>query len=380
MKKYLRPEWRTQSRTKRKFYAKYLRWVEQLGYLIVTAVFAAFIYAFNTKADDVIKAEGVRIEAASTPITASEESIIVRRLVPNFSKVSKGTLVLEIHSVASSDKVQPSVRITAPADGVFVITESEKPYAKGDTIAKILNYSKLIAQAELEGATVGKAREGQPVRLSAITYSDTGIVFRGSSQHGGVVSGQFFNQATKDQVEALLRGQKVKARDDIALTIEGVKSIQVDSAIDLNWGVESADPILLDPPPSYVVSGVVVSGSHVGTLQTASLPAKVKDAIRAEAERRAQEVALSTKETSTIKGFRDFNTVVQVTVKGQAPEGGAWPATIINRQFVAQVSIPNPPPGLVKAVMKADRNGTSVTARVEVVTGSRPLALTLLKK
>lgn len=406
MNRYQRPEWRTQSRTKRKFYAGYLKWIERIGYLVVVVVFIGFIFAFTKQEPDVVKADGARVEAtAVAEMSAPDESVIVKLLVDNFSEVKAGDPVLEVAvgktnvykfrdyvlatealkaGAINNDPTDPPPTLTlrAPADGVFQSNEVNTSFAKGDSMARILDYSKLVVRAEVEGATVAKAKPGQTARITAINFGDQGIVFRASSNVGQIISGRILAGKVKDEVAKLLAGKTVRARDDLALTIEGVKTIQIDTNAAAAATQEPLVSVGVDPSMDDMVSGIVESGVHVGILQTSQLPQDVRAAL----ERQTRAALAATgfemaKGRVVLKDLREFNVVVQLTVKGEAAASGFdIPATVINRKFQAVVVIPNPPRNLVAAVRQADMNGTAVTGRVEVVTGTRPLALILLKK
>ncbi len=71
MKKQFPREWRTQNLAKRRFYAKYMTWLEHLGFGVVAVVVGAFIFAFFYQIDDVVTAEGVEIKPASTMVEVS---------------------------------------------------------------------------------------------------------------------------------------------------------------------------------------------------------------------------------------------------------------------------------------------------------------------
>ena len=80
--------------------------------------------------------------------------------------------------------------------------------------------------------------------------------------------------------------------------------------------------------------------------------------------------------------MRADETGVFVKIKAQGLAGGApaLSATPLKTTFDADVVIDAPPPALVRALRDAARTGKPVTARVELTTGTRPLAFLLLKR
>ncbi|MBL8041147.1 MAG: hypothetical protein JNM04_07345, partial [Chthonomonas sp.] len=96
MKQVFQPEWRTQNRRKRRFYAKYMKWLEVAGYLVVATVVSLFVLAFNYKVDDVVDAPDVTLTPLTTEYVAESSGIVVAQLAAPGTELRAGDPVLEI--------------------------------------------------------------------------------------------------------------------------------------------------------------------------------------------------------------------------------------------------------------------------------------------
>ncbi len=409
MNQVFEPDWRTQNRAKRKFYARYMTWIERGGYVVVACVFAAFIFAFNYPVEDMIKADNVAIEGESTLLTSDQAVMVVEVLAGNFAEVEVGEPLVKIvegedqiatyqqsewiaqlrksgrEIPTSLDRPVPEGRvIVAEKAGTFIIAEDLSRVAAGEPIAKVVDYSKLVLKAELEGNTVARAAKDQVAKISAINLgSESGSLFRGGSSQGDLVSGAVLPPALKESIETQLKGAVVKARDDVPLAIDGIKMIQIDSSVKLGDSTGSTAPIQADPAVNYALKGSVVEGEHIGTLQIATLPPALLEEARRQiaASARAKPFRTADGKNVIVESVDKTQFVVQLNVKGAGAEGTTpMPATVISRKYAAKIAIADPPAFLIEAVRAADRRGKPVTARVEVVTSTRPIALILLKK
>lgn len=408
MKTIFEQEWRTQSRAKRKFYAKYMGWLERGGYFVVLCVFGAFIFAFNYQVDDIVKAENVTIEAQATTVSLESDCMVIRPLVENFSSVKMGQPILVVAEgleditkvqqsqlaelITKSGKPLPSAlnplppagkTILSPTDGVLRITETSAVIPKGEAVATILDYDTLVLNAELEGATVGKAAVDQRARISAINMSDGGtILFRGEAGAEDVLSDSLVGTEVQTELERQLKGAVVKVRDDIPVKVESVKLLQIDSKVALAASSANLGTVQSAPSSKYTLEGRVTTGEHVGVVQLA-LPSTFSEGSLEAVQRAAQarNLKFTNGQSKTISRLEDTKFVVQLNVRGSAGAASeSMPVTAINRKFAARVTLDSPPEFLINAVKAADRNGHKVTARVEVVTGTRPIAKLLLKK
>lgn len=396
MKSIFPPEWRTQNRAKRRFYAKYMNWLEKGGFLIVAAIFAGFVYAFTYQVEDVVKADGVSLTAAAVEVRADKFTGLGRKSVEDFETVKKGQKVAEclegetyIRTWQLSGNQEeaglarlPWKDLVAPSDGVIKWLDSEGEVKEGEPIFKVMDYSALEVQGSLEGQTVAKAKQGQKARLiSLVIPPAASVLFRGSAGGQDLISGQLLGEEVRSLLAESLSGARLKARDELPLDAGEIKQVQVDAK--LAWkdgGSEGAAP--LDPSSREVFPAEVAEGTHEVTLQTASLPGDLKSKVTEKIKESLQgrSVQLSDGQKKTIESVESVGVIVQLKGTEAAQAADALPASVLNHKFNAKIRLTQPPAYLIEAVKRADREGKTVTARVEVVTGFRPIALLLLKR
>lgn len=396
MKSIFPPEWRTQNRAKRRFYAKYMGWLEKGGFVIVAAIFAGFVYAFTYQVEDVVKADGVTLAASATEVKAERFTLVGQKTVKDFEPVKKGQKVGERlddireirgwqHAIAKGLIGQLRVSwgdLVSPADGVIKWLDSEGEVKTGESIFKVMNYSKLEVQGALEGQTVAKAKAGQRARLTSLVIPPAAsVLFRGNAEGQDLISGQLLGEEVRSLIAESLAGRKLTARDELPLDAGEIKQVQVDAK--LTWkegGAGGTAP--LDPSSREVFPAEVAEGTHEVTLQTASLPADLKAKVseRIKESLLGRSVQLSNGQKKTIESVEKVGVIVHLKGTEAAQAANSLPASILNHKFNAKIQLTQPPAYLIEAVKRADREGKTVTARAEVVTGFRPIALLLLKR
>lgn len=402
-------EWRPKQRWKRRFYAVYMRWLERLGYLIVLCVIGSFIFAFNYKVDELIKADGVTIEPVTTAVPAEDKVLVTRSFVQHGQDVAKGAKLFEI-VVGDSDiethrlmkmlsdrningsslvsKRPTSVIVTSPSAGVVIFEEGASPEGKtiekGEAIAKVANFDELRAEASLSGQSVAAAEVGNDAIISAVVVQpESGVLFRGFSGSNTLVSGQLFHAEVVDQISKLLTGKVVAIPNDRSFEIKGVSEVQIDGSVQTSTSQSGEDPVVLEPKTSDVFVGKVVSGVHSAQYQLGALPADLKASIETALRERATKKNLSSdgNQVLTILGLDKLNIVVKGDSQSVAESVPAeLRGVAVKRSFDGEILLENPSPTLLKHVRLATLNGRKVTARIEVKTGNRPIAFTLLKK
>ncbi len=369
MNSVFQPEWRTQARWKRRFYAKYMTWLERGGYLVVLVVFAAFIFAFNYRVDDVIKADAVPLTFKTWSVAAPPDD---QRA--DYQLVARpGRPVTAGEILYSSAKRTP---IVAGIEGVF--EKSDRP---GDW-GQVVDERTIVAEAELQGQTVALADEERPVRLTAFNVSTgSNTLLRASSDRGDIFSSTILSPEAFQEPSRELRESSVKLRDDRQLKVTTPGLLQVDAHAVLE-PAESAD-VALDPPSDFTMPARVTEGQHTGKVQVADLPPAIGDQYREAI--RSQVVGRKVRnldgKTWTIRDLQDVRLVVQLNAMGiDTATQTQLAATAIDRKYVAKIEVPNPPAFLFEALRRARLSGKPVTARVEMVTGARPIAFILLKR
>lgn len=404
MKTKYPPEWRTQSPWKKRFYARYMKWLERIGYFVVAVVIGAFIFAFNYRVDDVITADKVQIMAAATPVTVDQPVLIVRTLAENFSDVAKGQDLFEIvegevavnqyiawEAVEKSNQTfslaRPDVVIVSASQAGVLVFDPEqlgKRIEADQEIAQIRDYTQLTLTAKLGGQGVANAKSGGVATLKSLSVSSaSGVLVRGNTDQGAIVSGRLITSKTTDELATVLMGTPLEVRDDIPLELTGISKLDIDAQLSLQTATGGIG-VQVDPAASIVLKADVISGDHTATIQFVKLAPDVQ----AEVNRmltsalKVQTITRLDGESKSIGDVSNFNTVFQVLAVPGKGKSGALPisGTAISRNFEAKLKIQSPPAYLINAVRHADAEGQSVTVKVELKTGDRPIATLLLKR
>lgn len=405
MKRVFPAEWRTQTRWKRRFYARYMKALERAGYALVALVFVAFVAAFNIRVEDVVSADKVAIVPFTQPTVVGGPTLVVRALATDGDAVRRGQPLFEI--VTGEDEIERELQwlaiqalpespekaalaaradrpriatLVAPGDGTFRLDAQPgtRVEAKG-VLGRVVDYGDLRVEASLAGDTVAGARAEDPARVVNIAVDPVGgTILRG----GGIVSGQILGENAKMILGRALVGRAVRLRDDVPLRVTEVKEIQVDADLPSSAGGQPGGVLDLDPPADLKVAAQVVEGSPAATVQVADLPA---DLVRSVGEQvrlgvRGRVVRAADGAVRTLGDPSSTRLVVKLKAGVGPGEGEPLPGTMLARTFDAKLRLIDPPKFLLDAVRAADAAGRAVTCRVELRTGERPIALRLLKK
>lgn len=409
MKASVPHDWRPKQLWKRRFYAKYMAWLERLGFLVVTLAIGGFIYAFVYRVDEVIKADGVEIVPETRAIESGAEWVVARAFVKHGSEVKKGDRLFEIvegpekiaqfsaksaleHLAASSGgqnwaalnrqmAAPQTLIVTAPIDGTLLFDgESgvgKTVYESGSPVASVANFNTLLVKPSLAGPTAPLAVQGNRARISNIVVApENRTLFRGFRSGSALVIGSFSLADLDDII-----GKAVSIRDDLPFEIKEIKDVQVDANVETHSN-PSTDGVPLNPGPAETYVGKVVSGEHNAELQLTNLPPEIAEKFRAELDRQAR-AAHFTSPTGPLKISQVANPNFVVKVKAAARpgrHGDMLSGVAVGRTYDAVIELENPSESLKSNVQRAVLSGRKVTARVEVTTGSRPIAHTLLKK
>lgn len=303
------PEWRTKSRRKRRFYARYMGWLEKTGFVVVGLLVAGFASSFFYSVDEWVTAEDVAIE-----IGPDGEPFVQPKLAGK--------------SIAKAALGQPAeitnIRIQAP----------------GDTLLR----------AQLSGDASGEA-----------------------------VSRRLAGEAVKKALEESLVGRSIQAREDAPLRVSSVGEIEVEAELHTAASMVMGEP--LDPDAETKLTGSVVEGQHVLSAQLGELPPEVRES--AIAALRAQLVGKPIEvdgKPQKIEDVLDPRFVVKLNAQSIGDANGALNAASLKRTFDAKIKLTNVPDGLARRMRDAVQQGRQVTAKVQVRTGSRPIAYFLLRR
>lgn len=300
MKRIYPPEWRSTNPWKRRFYSSYMRWLERFGYVVVTLVVLAFVYAFTYRVDDVVTADGVEIK-----------------------------------------------------DGMTL-------------------------EATLKGDAAPAARIGMEARITGITIEPAAkTLLRAADGKTEWISGELAGDQVKTALEKSLVGTPVRTRIDRSLVVKQVAEVSIDAKI-ASSPANSSGTHMLEPSATDVLKAKVVEGTHVANVQLSQLPPEVQRQAEEQLRASLQGQTVTTTDGRTLKAedLKSAHFVVKLKAEPTEGQGKAVDAAPLSREFKAKLQIVDPPAYLVEAV----KAGRKVTCKVELPTGQRPIALTLLKK
>lgn len=377
------PEWRTQSRRKRRFYARYMGWLEKTGFVVVGLLVAGFAFSFFYEVEEWVSAEDVAIEAESVPVSAPFAGRVIPHGVADGDVVEKGQ---PIFLVSESEESSPMGNtVLSPAAGVLDLDESLVSTAveTGAQIAVIRNYDTLLVKPKLAGKSIANAAIGQPAELSNIRIQSEGDTLLRAHLEGAAegqeVSRQLAGDAVKKALEASLVGKSIKAREDKPLKIVGIGDVEVEAEVITKADGDGA--VKFDPAASYKLLGTVSDGKPVISAQLGDLPSDVREsAVQALKAQLVGKSVMAGGKPVQIEDILDPRFVVRLSAEGLSEGGNAISAASVKRTFDATIRLQNVPADLVERIRQAHLAGKAVTAKVQVRTGSRPIAYFLLRR
>ncbi|MCW5941264.1 MAG: biotin/lipoyl-binding protein [Fimbriimonadaceae bacterium] len=373
------PEWRTQSRRKRRFYAHYMGWLEKTGYVVVTLLVAGFVGSFFYSVDEWVTADDVPIEGRTVQeLTAAAGGTLVRIAVRTGQEVKAGQVLFEFAGARAP------VRVLAPQDGTLVLAPELKPgpIAEGQALGALRNYDRLVVRPSLTGKSVANAAVGQRAEISNVRVPGPGnTLLRLNIGDRTLVSRRLAETAVRDALDATLVGKSVVAREDAPLTITKVGDIEVEASIKaVPDGAATVEP---DPAHDATLPGKVEEGNPTLTAQLGDLPPEAKRAaVQALRAQLAKSGIVLGNQNYRIEDLLDPRFVVKLTADKPGSATDAIPAATIKRSYEAVVALADErvTESLRQAVRDAEAQGRSVTARVQVRTGARPVAYFLLRR
>jgi multidrug resistance efflux pump len=463
--------------------ARYIFYLEMLGYASVSLVALAVMACFFFRVNDVIGTVGdaVPIEPRTESIKPDADALITRVFVQNHQSVHRGDPLVEVvespqwisryrvmrqmqslldafdtpGSPAAEKEAKPAlpkvtlapeetplhhllklrlagweaeraksprIVLRSPIDGTAVAADdlAFKQVKAGDELLKVADLNDLRLKVKLSGDTVADARTGQKAIIKAIApdYKEK-LTFRGDT----VPKGRHFWQKERVTAYGLLdpkikqivhdgfEDRKITERDDLPFKVSKVSEVEIDA--DLSSSLiphPSSLPaaVQADAPADMELTGKVLEGKHYLNVQVADIPPAVKkkvaalivkqlqgkvidapqepetdgsealeDRLRVEAVRNVQIIAKVKGENEQAKGSTKR---LKQEAARTALQGYPYQKQSDARQFEATVQITNPPPFLKDRVLELMDQGKQVKAKVDVVTGRRPVAFLLLKR
>lgn len=368
------PKWRAQAKWKRVFYARYMTWLEWLGFVVVACVIGGFIFAFNYRVDDVVKADSVALQLAGVEVVAPADGT-VNPMVAEWAEVAPGQPIFRWEDQASVNAGmggnEPQ-ELKAPKAGAMLYVK-QGAVKKGDIICRIVDTGKVSFRTTVTGDTVAKTAVGQTVRLKDVAIGSSAATLR-------IVSGEYVlvTKAVDPQLNLEGLGDfAVQLPDDRRLAVKGVKSAE----IDLRAGAfeHDAPGLPVNPSSDKLITGQVTAETPLATVQLGDLPPAWQEAFAKQLQSTLSQTPLQAPDgkSGTLHDLRDMHAVIKLSASGDASETASLiPATKVDRSSEVDVLLNDPPAALLEAL----RLGLPVTAKVEVVTGNRPIAFILLKK
>ncbi len=404
VRKVFKPEWRTQSRAKRRFYARYMGWLERVGFVVSLALLGAFAYSFVWQTEDWITAEDVAIEARELPLLKSpdESGLFLSGILGmDGDEVVAGQTIALVYEGPDADLAEaassldlaigkekdPAVRnrlsqaraaiplgkpraVAASQNGVVRFAPGLVPGRSdpGIVLLSLRDYSRLVLKPTLAGKSVPQAAPGQEARLTNLKFnSPSATVLRGMLAGKEVLSRNLVSESLKERLSAAFAGKTLAAREDVPLRIESLESIEVDGKLrTLSGGVA------FDPSPETTLRAKVVSGKHVLSAQVGDLPPDLRELAQEKLDAELRGRGL---EMVGTPGF-----VLKLKAGGDPAPGPAIPAASLKRSFEAEVELTEVPKDFVERLKAAHRQSMAVTAKVQVRTGTRSLASLLLRR
>ena len=342
----------------RRFIAKYVRYVEVIGYGFVVLAATAIVTCWFMQVDDVVKADGAPVIKPYTEIVKDDQNdvVVVKVLVKNHQAVKANQPLVRVCSdpkwvkrfkaiqqledakktlqeldeqgsirvaiqkgnfidmlglllwQAEFEKKAPTVELKAPIAGVVdgVKDIEGKVIPKGKDIARMLDFSDLRITVKLLGENVPKARIGQKAHIEILPdYGSLPLYMRSD-----VTWGQFDQQRiqfndlldaeTKEAVKKKLEGTTITLRDDIPLTFTDILNLWVDSTLIPQAASSgervSAESTILPETLEQLnpLRGTLIEGKHTGKMELRDVPEDVKEELRQRLLQKLKDKVVST--------------------------------------------------------------------------------------
>lgn len=318
----------------RRFIAKYIRYVEVIGYLFVMVAAVGTVTCWFVQVDDTAKADATPAVKPRTEVVKADQHdvVIVKVLVPNHTAVKAGQPLVRVcrdpkwverfkalrHweeatkslaqsgdlSLFSSDARQRLAEwkeqiqkanweeMSAPIAGVVdgVKNLEGKVIPKGKDICRVLDFNDLRITVKLIGDNVPKARVGQKAHIEILPdYGRLPLYVRGEAAWGRfdkqhVQFNDLLDDQDKEAIKEKLASATITLRDDIPLTFTDILSLWVDSTLipqAASDGEKSAATIPIETLAHFnPLQGTLMDGKHTGKMELRDVPEEVKEELR----------------------------------------------------------------------------------------------------
>jgi biotin carboxyl carrier protein len=424
----------------RRLIAKYVRYVEVIGYLFVVLAAAGIVACWVIQVDDVVKADVNPVIKPRTEIVKDDQNdvVVVKVLVnnhrtvqanqplvrvcrdPKWVKRFKATQQLEEaqrmlkeaenegSETTATDAPKlpddaPTVELAAPIAGVVdgVKDLEGKIIQKGKDIARVIDFEDLRLKVKLIGEKVPDARIGQKAHIEILPdYGSQNIFVRGEAKWSAfnqqhVQFNDLLDAEAKEAIKAKLQDKTLTLRGDVPLTFTDVLSVSVDSMIVPQSVASDAKPAAaseflegLNP-----LRGTMIEGKHTGKIELREVPDDVKEELRRRLLEKLKGRVVSTDD----KPFRvaDVQNVrPAIQLKIETPDPGkdekaleeklknAYVAAKIERFYEGTIAIDNPPPQLIMIVrqLQLQDKPADVKTNVWVAVAKRRVAMLLFRR
>jgi hypothetical protein len=267
--------------------------------------------------------------------------------------------------------------------GSFFYEVDEWISAEGVEIQLNADKTGFVASASLSGKSVAKAAEGQKAEISNIRIASEGdTLLRAQldgASRGEAISRRLAGESVRKALESSLVGRSVRAREDVPLKVTGIGEIEVEAGVRTSAAAGQGQSF--DPDPDQTLTGHVVQGRHVLSAQLGDLPPDIRQAATLALERQlvGQSVEVQGR-PQLVEAIHDPRFVVKLEAEGVGQGSDPLPGASLKRSFEATIELSKVPDDLAARMREAIRQGRKVTAKIQVRTGSRPIAYFLLRR
>lgn len=425
---FFNTDWRPRQPGVRRFLAHYLRWMIWGGYLFCLLAGAGIVAAFVIRQNETITTNAddpATIAAVAETHTVDAPVFLRRKLVGDGTLVAPGQVVAEVslgpaaplavavfqlrgadrQSAALPDLERrlatfPVLRVQSRASGVLIWgPEGDTGLVDaGKDLFRVVDYGRVQITGKLRGNSVAKGAEGQTARISSIDFNrDAKDLIRGTLDTDGKTltfgSRSLLNGSVETMLNQDLKGQDYATRNDRTFRFDRVSLAEVEVEVTGQPTTASDKALAVDPDRDFLLDGNVVSGKHWAKVQFRTLPPDVQTRLKETITQRLQGQVLAGPPDQGGKNLdgafavgqvRRVEAIVQAEALATAetfttPTPGNA-ASVVDRYFEATANLTNPPEWLVRALRANDLLRRSTRAKLEVVTGSSPYALQLLRR